>query len=57
MLLSKENSFVYLQSIFWKIVLCISLFYEIFLISLLFKNKNDARDLKYISSSLGRKLT
>lgn len=56
MLLSKENSFVYLQSIFWKIVLCISLFYEIFLISLLFKNKNDARDLKYISSSLGRKL-
>jgi len=56
MFLSKKNSFEYFQSIFWKFVLCISIFYEIFLISLLFKTKTDARNLQYICSSLGKKL-
>ena len=53
---SRTSSFVYLQSIFWKLLLCISLFYEMFLISLLFQTKTDARDLRYISPALGRKL-
>jgi phosphatidylserine synthase 2 len=54
--LKTTKAFGYHQSIFWKFILCISIIYQIYLFRLLGKTKTDARDLRYLDPSLGRRL-
>ncbi|UJR13079.1 hypothetical protein I4U23_000103 [Adineta vaga] len=53
MVLIKDIWRIRAQDILWKIVLGISVSYQIFLMFLLTKSKKEARDLKFIDSSLG----